>query len=75
MGRLLGLKGAGGRRGETRGATSEGAVVETETVMLVAELPGVSGLGETVQVASEGAPLQVKLTAWLRPPRLPTAKV
>jgi hypothetical protein len=50
-------------------------VVETETVILVAELPGVSELGETVQVASEGAPLQVKFTGWLRPPKLPTAKV
>jgi len=75
MGRPLGEGGAGGRRGEPRGATSEPAVVETETVMLVPELSGVSWLGETVHVASEGAPLQVKLTAWLRPPRLPTAKV
>ena len=61
--------------GETRGATAEGAAVVTETVILVAELPGVSRLGETVQVASEGAPLQVKFTGWLRPPRPATAKV
>ena len=75
MGRPLGVDGAGGRGGETRGATCEGAVVATETVMFVAELPGVTGLGETVQVASEGAPLQAKLTGWVRPPRPPTAKV
>jgi len=50
MGRPLGVEGAGGRGGKTRGATFEGAVVVTETVILVAELPGVSGLGETVQV-------------------------
>jgi hypothetical protein len=41
---------------------SEGALVVTVTVTLVAELPGVSVLGETVQVASEGAPVQAKLT-------------
>ena len=75
MGRPLGTEGAGGRGGETRGATCDGAVVATETVTLVAEFPGVSGLGETVHVASEGAPLQVKFTGWLRPPRPPTAKV
>jgi len=55
-----------------RGASVEGAVVVTVTVTLV---PGVAGLGETVHVASEGAPLQVKFTGWLRPPRPPTAKV
>jgi len=49
-GRPLGIEGAGGRGGETRGTTFEGAVVATETVILFAELPGVSGLGETVQV-------------------------
>jgi hypothetical protein len=58
--------GAGGRCLE-RGAFAEGAVVVTLTVTLVAELPGVTRLGETVQVASEGAPLQVKLTLWLNP--------
>jgi hypothetical protein len=34
-------------------------------VTLVAELPGTSGFGETSQVASEGAPAQVKVTFWL----------
>ena len=46
----------------------------TLTVIFVAELPGVSVLGETVQVASEGAPAQVKLTvpeyAFAPPPTL-----
>jgi hypothetical protein len=45
------------------------------TVTLVAELPAVTGLGETVQVASEGAPVQVKLTLWLNPFSPPTLKV
>lgn len=53
----------------------EAAVVATETVILVAEPPGVRVLGETLQVASDGAPVQVKVTVWLRPARLPTAKV
>ena len=47
----------------------------TLTVIFVAELPGVSVLGETVQVASEGAPVQVKLTLWLNPPSPATLKV
>ena len=59
-----GLTGGSGRE---RGALSEGAVVVTLTVTFVAELPGVTGFGETVQVASEGAPVQVRLTLWLNP--------
>jgi hypothetical protein len=43
-------------------------VVVTVTVTLVAELPAVTGFGETVQVASEGAPVQVKLTVPDNPP-------
>jgi hypothetical protein len=66
--------GAGGSRRE-RGALTEAAVVVTLTVILVAELPGVTGLGETVQVASEGAPAQVRLTLWLNPPSPATPKV
>ena len=58
--------------GRERGTLTEGAVVVTLTVTFVAELPGVIVLGETVQVASEGAPAQVKLTVWLNPPS-PTA--
>jgi len=70
-----GKRGGTGGRGRERGAPTEGAVVVTLTVIFVAELPGVTGLGETVQVASEGAPVQVKLTLWLNPPTPPTLKV
>jgi hypothetical protein len=70
-----GEKGGTGGSGRERGALTEGAVVVTLTVIFVAELPGVTGLGETVQVASEGAPAQVKLTLWLNPPSPPTLKV
>jgi hypothetical protein len=66
--------GAGGS-GRERGAPTEGAVVVTLTVILVAELPGVTVLGETVQVTSEGAPVQLKLTLWLNPPSPATLKV
>ena len=45
-----------------RGAPTEGAVVVTFTVTFVEELLRVNELGETVQVASEGAPVQVKVT-------------
>jgi hypothetical protein len=55
-----------------RGASVEPAVVETVTVML---LPGVPGLGDTVHVDSEAGSVQLKLTLWLNPPSLPTAKV
>jgi hypothetical protein len=62
-------------RGRERGALTEGAVVVTVTVTLVAELPAVTGFGETVQVASEGAPVQVKVTVPDKPPSPPTLKV
>ena len=48
------------------------AVVATLTVTL---LPGTAELGETVQVASEGAPVQEKFTFWLNPPSAATLKV
>ncbi|MGD1158567.1 MAG: hypothetical protein ABSA41_22460 [Terriglobia bacterium] len=63
-----GKSGLAGGRGRERGALTEGAVVVTVTVIFVAELPGVSVLGDTVQVDFEGAPAQVKLTLWLNPP-------
>jgi hypothetical protein len=66
--------GAGGSSRE-RGALIEGAVVVTLTVTFVAELPAVNGFGETVQVASEGAPVQVKATLWLNPPSPATLNV
>jgi hypothetical protein len=49
------------------GAVDPGVVV-TVTVTFAAELPGVAGFGEAEQVASEGAPVQVKFTAWFIPP-------
>jgi len=55
-----------------RGASAEGAVVVTVTVTFE---PGLAGLGETVQVASEGAPVQVKDTVPDIPPKLPTLNV
>ena len=58
-----------------RGGLSEGAVVVTVTVTGVAELPAVAGLGDTAQVASEGAPVQVKVTVPDNPPSPPTLKV
>ena len=69
-----GDSGGTGGRGRERGALSEGAVVVTMTATVVAVLPTVAGFGETVQVASEGAPAQVKLTvpenAFVPPPTL-----
>lgn len=53
----------------------DGAVVVTVTVTFVAVLPAVAGLGETVHVASEGAPVQVKATLPDNPPSPPTLRV
>lgn len=74
-GKLRELGKRGWMGGSARGTLADGAVVVTDTVIFVAELLGVSGLGETEHVASEGAPVQAKVTAWLRPPTLPTDKV
>jgi hypothetical protein len=57
-----------GGSGRVRGVPTEGAVVVTVTVTLVAELPAVAGFGETVQVASDGAPAQVNVTGPDNPP-------
>jgi hypothetical protein len=70
-----GDRGGAGGSGRERGALSEGAVVVTVTVTLAAVLPMVAGFGETAQVASEGAPVQVKLTVPGNPPSPPTLKV
>ena len=67
--------GGAGENGRGRGEPTPAAVVVTETVTLVAEFPTVSGFGETVQVASEGAPVQVKVTVPLIPPCPPILKV
>jgi len=67
--------GAGGCRRECVGARL-GAVVVTLTVTLVGVLPlGVTLVGDTVQVASEGAPVQVNEMLALSPPTGATAKV
>ena len=50
-----------------RGARAEGAVVEMVTLTLEGALPGVAELGETVHAAFEGAPVQLKVTDWLKP--------
>jgi hypothetical protein len=70
-----GDRGGTGGSGRERGALTEGAVVVTVMVTFVAEVPAVTGFGETVQVASEGAPVQAKLTVWLNPPSPATLKV
>jgi phage tail tape-measure protein len=70
-----GDKGGTGGTGRKRGALTEGAVVVTVTATLVAELPAVTGFGETAQVASEGAPVQVNVTAWFKPPSPTTLRV
>jgi hypothetical protein len=62
-----GDRGVAGGSGRERGPLTEGAVVVTVTVTLAAELPGVNGLGEAVQAAWKGAPVQVRLTLWLNP--------
>jgi hypothetical protein len=68
-------KGESGARGPKRGALTEGAVVVTLTVIFVPELSGTIVVGDTMQVASEGNPAQVKATVWLSPPRPTTLKV
>ncbi len=46
----------------------EEAVVETVTVAVAAEPFRAAGLGETAQVEFAGAPVQVKVTGWSKPP-------
>jgi hypothetical protein len=72
---MPGDKGGTGLRGWERGTLTVGAVVVTVTVTLVAELPAVTGFGETVQTASEGAPVQAKVTVPDNPPWPPTLNV
>lgn len=59
-----------------RGATAEGAVVVTVTVIFVVELPGVTGFGVPTEHAdSDGAPVQTRVTAWLNPPCPPATLI
>lgn len=50
-----------GSNGRKRREPPEAAVVVTVTVSVVAELASVTWLGETVQLASEGAPVHVNV--------------
>jgi hypothetical protein len=63
-----GERGGSGGSGRTRGAPAEGAVVVTLTATFVGVFPAVTGFGDTVQVASEGAPTQVNVTVPDNPP-------
>jgi len=59
----------GTRGSPLRGKLMEGAIVATVTVRVTALPPlGASEVGEIEQVASEGAPLQVKVTVPPNPP-------
>jgi hypothetical protein len=54
------------------GVVMEAAVVVTATPIDIAPEPlGVTEVGFTVHVASDGAPVHVKLMAWLNPPSPP----
>jgi len=55
----MGMANGGFTEGRFRGAAIEGAVVVAVTVIL---LPAVAEVGETVQVDSEGTPVQVNAT-------------
>jgi hypothetical protein len=61
--------------GRELGAPTEGAVVVTATATLLEELPTGAGFGVTVQVDSEGAPVQVKDKFPDNPPSPATLKV
>ena len=59
----------GGIRSSPR-AVADGVVVETVTDTDAGMLPlGMTLLGETKQVDCTGAPLQLKDTVWLNPPK------
>jgi hypothetical protein len=63
-----GDRGGTGGKGRDRGALTEGAVVVTVTVRLVAEFPGVTEFGESVQFVYGAGCVHAKLTLWLNPP-------
>ena len=69
-----GRAGRVGGGGLCRGTPSDGAVVETVTVTFVEDLLKVTEVGETVQRASEGAPVQVRATESLNTPVSPKLK-
>jgi hypothetical protein len=50
-------------------------VVEIVNVVVTAPLPGVTVVGAKVQLASDGNPVQAKLTCWVKPPAGVTVRV
>jgi hypothetical protein len=64
-----GDRGGTGGRGRERGTLSEAVVVATLTVIFVERTTSgqQAWRHETVQVASDGAPVQVKVTVWFHP--------
>jgi hypothetical protein len=67
-----GIPGPSGGVWRGLGATTLAAVVVTDTLTAIEPEPlGVADEGLTVQVAPDGAPVQVKLMAWFMPPSPP----
>ena len=62
--------GGGNLNSEAGGLTSEGLCVVMVTVATTGVTPslGVSDAGDNAQFDIEGAPLQLRATAWLKPP-------
>jgi hypothetical protein len=65
IGKALGPGRCGGKGGRDRGTAVDGAAVVTKISM---ELPGTAGFGSTMQVASKGAPVHVRVTFKPKPP-------
>ncbi len=70
-----GDRGGAGGSGRERGALTRRGGRRNGDRDIGRRTPAVTGFGETVQVASEGAPVQVKLTLPDNPPSPPTLKV
>ena len=72
IGSRISLPGPSGGARRELGATMVGAVVVTVAVSVTdPDAAGADDAGLTAQVASEGAPVQVKLMVWLMPPTPP----
>ena len=68
----ISIPGPSGGERRRLGGTRVGAVVVTVTVTETdPDALGVADEGLTEQVASEGAPVQVKLMLWFKPPSPP----
>ena len=69
VGRTLGRSGSGAKRNLPTGRALERLVVITETVEVATFEPSIAEeAGETVHVDAMGAPVQVQVTVWLKPP-------